>query len=246
MAGGVLIDAGVASATFAGPNDVIAFSSTCGSTVAIYTVPNGTVDSVCPTTGSPSYTQATSGSIDAMPFWSSDGNTLYFSSDRGSSFGNPATWSIYSVAYPSSPSSLVTTLATPPAGYNDYAPTVTTATSGGSTLDFLQCQGSSSPCTIMEEPLSATGVPSSSPVQISTGVCPAPVGPISSTDGQANRPEWNPQNSNQLVYVGQSTSSTDNIYLLNVTSPTNTSCVDLSNTPTVIPSGQSYTDRPGE
>src|SRR3984957_17565053 len=124
---GVLADAGIAGATFAGTNNVIAFASTCSNTEAIYTVPNGTVDSVCPTTGTPTYTQATSGSIDAMPFWSSNGNTLYFSSDRGSSFGNPAAWAIYSVAYPSTPSSTVTTLASPPTGYNDYAPTVSAA-----------------------------------------------------------------------------------------------------------------------
>jgi hypothetical protein len=240
--GGVVIDAGVAGATFPGTNNVIAFASTCGNTEAIYTVPNGTADAVCPTTGTPAYTQATSGSIDAMPFWSSTGNTLYFSSDRGSSFGSPATWSIYSVAYPSTPSSTVTTLATPPTGYNDYAPTLTTATTGGSTLDYVQCQGSASPCSLMEETLSAAGVPSGSPVQISTASCPGPAGPISSTDGQANRPEWNPANADQLVYVGENTTtSTDNIYLLNVTSPTSTTCVDLSNTPTAIPSGQTYT-----
>src|SRR5208282_2815023 len=86
-AGGVLMGGGVASATFAGANDAIAFSSSCGNGEAIYSVPNGTTNSECPPgnpPANPAYTQNTAGSIDAMPFFSSDGGTLYFSSDRGS------------------------------------------------------------------------------------------------------------------------------------------------------------------
>ena len=184
----------------------------------------------------PAYTQNTAGSIDAMPFFSSDGGTLYFSSDRGSP-GNPGPWSIYSVTYPSTPSTPLNTLATPPAGYNDFAPTVTADSSAGSTLDFIQCLGAASPCTLEEETLSPTGAPTDSPVQISTGTCPAPAGPLSSTDGQANRPEFNPTNPNQLVYVGvNSATQTNNIYLLTINALGN-SCTDLSsNAPTVIPS----------
>ncbi|HUC13774.1 MAG TPA: hypothetical protein VMS00_04915 [Acidimicrobiales bacterium] len=242
-AGALLMGGGVASATFPGANNAIVFASSCSDGEAIYSVPLGTTNSECPPGSpptNPAYTQSTAGSIDAMPFFSSSGGTLYFSADRGSP-GNPGPWSIYSVAYPSTPSSALATLATPPSGYNDFAPTVTAATSTGSTLDFIQCQGTSSPCTLQEETLSALGVPTESPVQISTGNCPAPAGPISSTDGQSNRPEWNPTNPNQLVYVGVNpTTSTDNIYLLTLAAAGN-SCTDLSTTPTIIPAVQTYT-----
>jgi hypothetical protein len=101
--GGVLLGGGVASATFPGANDAITFYSSCGSIQAIYSVPNGTTISECPPGNpasgppytNPPYTQSTSASIDAMPFFSSDGGTLYFESNRAS-FGAP--WSIYSVA----------------------------------------------------------------------------------------------------------------------------------------------------
>ncbi len=245
VAGGVMAGGGVASATFPGTNDAIAFASTCGNSEAIYSVPNGTTNSECPPgnpPGNPAYTQSTSGSIDAMPFFSSDGSTLYFSSDRGSTFGNPVPWSIYSVAYPSTAASAVNTLATPASGYNDFAPAVTADSSGGSTLDFLQCLGTASPCTLEEETLSTASVPTGSPQAVSTGNCPAPAGPISSTDGQANRPEPNPTNPGQIVYVGVNPSTaTNNIYLLTVTSPSSTSCADLSATPTIIPASQTYT-----
>jgi len=187
--GGVLAGVGVASATFPGTNDAIAFASTCGNTEAIYSVANGTTNSECPPgtpPANPAYTQSTSGSIDAMPFFSSDGGTLYFSSDRGSTFGSPVPWSIYSVAYPSTASSPVNTLATPASGYNDFAPTVTADSSGGSTLDFLQCLGTASPCALEEETLSVAGVPTESPQQVSTANCPAPAGPLSSTDGRCS------------------------------------------------------------
>jgi hypothetical protein len=242
--GGTLMGGGIASATFPGGNDAIAFSSSCGNGEAIYSVPNGTTNSECPPgapPANPAYTQNTTGSIDAMPFFSSNGSTLYFSSDRGSP-GNPGPWSIYSVPYPSTTSTPITTLATPPSGYNDFAPTVTASNSSGSTLDFIQCLGTSSPCTLQEEALSSLGVPSGSPVQISVpSGCPAPAGPISSTDGQANRPEFNPTNPNELVYVGVSTTTqTNNIYLLTLSSSGN-SCTDLSaNAPTIIPSTQTY------
>jgi len=244
IAGGVLMGGGVASATFPGANDAITFSSSCGNGEAIYSVPNGTTNSECPPgnpPANPAYTQNTAGSIDAMPFFSSDGGTLYFSSDRGSP-GNPGPWSIYSVAYPSTPSTPLNTLATPPAGYNDFAPTGTADSSTGSTLDFIQCLGAASSCTLQEETLSTTGAPTDSPVQISTGTCPAPAGPLSSTDGQANRPEFNPTNPNQLVYVGvNSATQTNNIYLLTINASGN-ACTDLSsNAPTIIPSSQTYT-----
>ena len=243
-AGGVLMGGGIASATFPGANDAIAFASSCGNTEAIYSVPNGTVDAVCPGAGSPQYTQSTSGSIDSMPFFSSDGGRLYFSSSRAA-FGAP--FSIYSVAYPSTPSSTLITLATPPSNDNDYAPTVTADSSGGSVLDFLQCVGTSN-CTLEEETLSTAGAPTESPQEISTtGTCPPPVGPLSSADGQANRPEFNPTNPNQLVYVGESPSASpdpgqENIYLLTINAtPSSTSCVDVSNTPTIIPASEAYT-----
>ena len=188
--------------------------------------------------------RARAGSIDSMPFFSSDGGRLYFSSSRAA-FGAP--FSIYSVAYPSTPSSPVITLATPPSNDNDYAPTVTADSSGGSVLDFLQCVGTSN-CTLEEETLSPAGAPTEGPQQISTaGGCPAPVGPLSSADGQANRPEFNPTNPNQLVYVGESPSAApdpgqENIYLLTINAtPASTSCVDLSNTPTIIPASETYT-----
>jgi Tol biopolymer transport system component len=248
--GVVLMGEGVASATFEGANDAIAFASTCNSGEAIYSVPTGETDTACPgnSYGDTPYTQSTSGSIDAMPYFSSDGGTLFVSSDRGGTFGNPAPWAIFSVAYPSTPLSAVNTLVTPPTGYDDFAPTVTADSSGGSTLDFIQCDGDTSPCTLEEETLNTAGEPTESPVQVSTGSCPAPAGPISSTDGQSNRPEFNPANPDQLVYVGQSPSNAvidpgqANIYLLTINgTPSSTTCTDLSSqASTVVPASQSY------
>ena len=244
VAGGVLAGGGVASATFPGTDDAIAFASTCGNSEAIYSVANGTTNSECPPgnpPGNPAYTQSTSGSIDAMPFFSSDGSTLYFSSDRGFTFGNPVPWSIYSVAYPSTATSPVNTLATP-----------------AGRLQRLRADRHSRQQRRLDPRLSPVPGhrlavhprrgdalhgrrPHRDPPGDSTGNCPGPAGPISSTDGQANRPEFNPTNPDQLVYVGVNPStSTNNIYLLTVTTPSSTACTDLSATPTIIPATQTY------
>jgi hypothetical protein len=104
-------------------------------------------------------------------------------------------------------------------------------------------------CTLQEETLSTAGVPTAGSLeQISTGSCPAPVGPLSAADGQANRPEFNPTNPNQLVYVGLSPSGSsdpgqENVYLLTINgTPSSTSCTDLStNATTIIPTGSGET-----
>ena len=76
-----------AGATFTGvANGNVAFASICNSTIgqAVYSLnPNGSPPPTytCPGGTAPNYTQSTAGSIDSMPYFSSQGTTLYFSSD---------------------------------------------------------------------------------------------------------------------------------------------------------------------
>src|ERR1700722_16134909 len=98
-----------AGATFSGAqNGNVAFASICDSNTgqAIYSInPNGSPSSpyTCPGGTSPNYTQSTAGSIDSMPYFSSQGTTLYFSSDRPGTGNNPGAngnFALYQVAYP--------------------------------------------------------------------------------------------------------------------------------------------------
>ena len=150
LVGILLIAAGVwapspAGATFSGAtNGNVVFASICASTIgqATYSLnPNGSPPPTysCPSGTSTNYTQSTAGGIDSMPYFDSQGATLYFSSDRPGSGNNPGAngnFAIYQVAYPPTVSGSLgsqtdgaTQITFPAAGggaSNDYAPTVST------------------------------------------------------------------------------------------------------------------------
>ena len=133
---GVLALPAVAGATFLGAsNGNVGFIAICDGVnigQAVYSLsPNGSPPPTysCPGGAAPNYTQSSAGGTDAMPFFSSDGSTLYFASNRSN--GTTTPWAIYGVGYPAtvsgSPGSQTdgaTALTTPGGSQNDYAPTV--------------------------------------------------------------------------------------------------------------------------
>ena len=208
--GVLLITAGVwgplpAGATFSGSNGNVAFASICDSNIgqAIYSVsPTGTY--TCPSGATPNYTQSTAGSIDSMPYFSSQGTTLYFASNRAGNFA------IYQVPYPptvsGSPGSQTdgAVQITSPGTSNDYAPTVS---ADGSELAFLRCNSGTTSCALYVQSPIATGTPTLVPTAV------APLQP-DSVSGAASRPEIDPADPSQILYVG-----TDNhIHLVSLTS----------------------------
>ena len=238
--GALLITGGVwvptpAGATFGGtsPGNVT-FISICDSNIgqAVYSV--NPVGSPPPTYACPGgttpYTQSTAGSADSMPSFSSQGTTLYFASNRPGSGSNPGAggnFAIYQEPYPStvsgSPGSQNdgATQITTPGSSNDYAPTVS---ANGSELSFLRCNSGTSSCALYVQSPIVGGTPTLVP----TSVAPRQPDPVS---GAASRPEINPADSSQILYVG-----TDNhIHLVSVTSAFAER--DLS-TESGIPSGQ--------
>jgi len=124
-------------------------------------------------------------------------STLYFASDRPS--GSNTNFAIYQLLYPStvsgSPGSQTdgaTQLTSPPTGSNDYAPTVS---ADGTKLAFIRCGGSPSTCDLYIQSPITTGTAT----EVSTDFAleaPATVG------GEANRPEFDPANSSEIIYVG--------------------------------------------
>jgi len=223
-----------AGATFSGAqNGNVAFTSICNSNTgqAIYSInPNGSPvpTYTCPGGTSPNYTQSTAGSIDSMPYFSSQGTTLYFSSDRPSTGNNPGAngnFAIYQVTYPptvsGSPGSQVDgavqiTFPTAAGGSsNDYAPTVS---ADGSELAFIRCNAGTTSCALYVQAPIVGGTPT----LVTTAV--APLQP-NSVSGEASRPEIDPSDPTQILYVG-----TDNhIHLVSLDSPPAFTERDLSN-----------------
>jgi len=204
VAGLVLASGGVAYATFSGTsNGNIAFIAICDTAnvgQAVYSInPNNTSPAYnCPPGGANPYTQSTQGTngTDSMPFFSAAGSTLYFASNRPS--GSNTNFAIYQLGYPStvsgSPGSQTdgaTQLTFPGAGTNDYAPTVS---ADGSKLAFIRCGGSPSTCGLYIQSPITTGTPT----EVSTDVAlEAP----NNESGEANRPEFDPANSSEIIYV---------------------------------------------
>ncbi len=214
--GVLLVTAGIwapspAGATFTGAtNGNVAFASICGPTIgqAIYSVnPAGSPPPTytCPGGTSPNYTQSTAGSIDSMPYFSAQGTTLYFSSNRAS-----GSFAIYQVPYPATISGSPGTQTdgavqlTSPGSSNDYAPTVS---ADGSELAFIRCNSGTTSCALYVQSPIATGTPTLVPTIV------APLLP-DSVSGAASRPEIDPADPSQILYVG-----TDNhIHLVSLTS----------------------------
>jgi hypothetical protein len=240
--GVLLITAGIwapspAGATFTGAtNGNVAFIAICDGVnigQAVYSVnPAGTPPPTytCPGGATPNYTQTTAGSTDSMPFFSSQGTTLYFSSNRPGSGNNPGAngnFAIYQVAYPSTvagaPGSQTdgAVQITFPTGANDYAPTVS---ADGSELSFIRCNSTTTSCGLYVQ----SPVVGGTPKLVSTAVAPLQPNP---TSGAASRPEIDPDDNTQILYVG-----TDNhIHLVSLTSAFTE--VDLS-AKSGIPTGQ--------
>jgi len=231
-----------AGAAFSGAtNGNVAFASICTSTIgqATYSLnPNGSPPPTysCPGGTSPNYTQSTAGSIDSMPYFDSQGTTLYFSSDRPGSGNNPGAdgnFAIYQVAYPptvsGSPGGQIdgaTQITFPAAGggtSNDYAPTVS---ADGSELTFIRCNSGTTSCALYVQ----NPIVGGTPTLVATAV--ALLQP-DSVSGAASRPEINPGAPGQALYVG-----TDNhIHLVSLASPPAFTERDLSNE-SGIPAGQ--------
>ena len=213
MAGGMLVGAsGVAFATFPGTtNGDIAFVAVCNPSIgqAIYSVdPNGSPPPTysCPGGTAPYYSQTTAGAIDSMPYFSATGSTLYFSSSRGAG----SNFSIYEVPYPStlsgSPGSQTdsATQLTFPSDENDYAPTVS---SDGTKLAFIRCGAGGSTCSLYVQ----SAIVGGTPTPVATDVAPAAPDPAS---GAGDRPEFDPVDSTQIIYVG----TDGHIHLMSLTS----------------------------
>ena len=228
LAGLLVATAGVwfaapAGATFTGAtNGNVAFASICNSTIgqAIYSLnPNGSPPPTytCPGGTAPNYTQSTAGSIDSMPYFSSQGTTLYFSSDRPSSGNNPGAngnFAVYQVSYPptvtgsqGSQSDGAVQITFPAANggtSNDYAPTVD---QNGNELAFIRCNSGTTTCALYVQ----SPIVGGTPAPVTTAV--APLQP-NSVSGEASRPEIDPVDPSQILYVG-----TDNhIHLVSLTS----------------------------
>jgi len=177
-----------ADAAFPGTNGDIAFSSTRSDNVAIYQVnPNG------PNLGSPAGDQSatsalTLGGADVEPFYSPDGKTVYFSSDRD--LAND--WAIFSVPQgtpesASEPARELSAVAGNEA-HNDYAPSVAP---DGDTVVFNRDN------TEIDTLWAPTGASSVCPLYTpSEGLAPA------MSDGSGDRPVFDPVDPTKLLFVG--------------------------------------------
>jgi hypothetical protein len=232
MVAGILAPAS-AGATFpAGPggsNGNVAFAAICSSDVgqAVYSIsPNGSPPPTytCPGGTSPNYTQSTAGSIDAMPYFSSQGTTLYFSSNRLASGNNPGSngrFAVYEAPYPptvsGSPGSQTDNavqITFPGSSDNDYAPTVS---ADGSEMAFIRCNAGSTSCALYTQSPIATGVAT----EIATSV---PVMQPNPASGEASRPEIDPADDTQVIYEG----TDGHLHLVSLQSPAAFTERDLS------------------
>jgi MYXO-CTERM domain-containing protein len=183
-----------AAAAFPGANGDIAFVSTRNNNVAIYQVnPSGT--GIGTATGDEANTTPlTNGAVDAEPFYSPDGNTVFFSSNRS------GRWAIYSIPQsaeepPTSPTELSQVSGSET--QDDYSPSVAP---DGETVVFNR--NNSALYTLY----ASTG-PSS--------VCllytpPDGLAAASSDNGSGSRAVFDPQDPSKLLYV----SGDNHIHLL--------------------------------
>jgi Tol biopolymer transport system component len=209
LAGAVVVAAFTSAPTLAGAtlpgaeDGNVAFVAICdGQKIgqAIYSLnPNGgsPLTFSCPGGTAPSSTQASAGSIDSMPYFSADGTTLFLASNR---LGNEA---IFEVHYPSTIAGLpgsqadgatqLTFPATDGENFNDYAPTVS---SNGTTLAFIRCNAEDGDCLLYTQ----SPVVGGTPTVVVTLVSLEPPDPVS---GAADRPEIDPVDPTQVLYVGE-------------------------------------------
>jgi Tol biopolymer transport system component len=198
-----------AAAAFPGNNGDIAFVSTRNNNVAIYQVnPQGS--GLGTTTGDEANTTPlTGGAVDAEPFYSPDGATVYFSSNR-SGF-----WTIYSIAQsaeepPTTPTELSQVSGSE--SHDDYSPSVAP---NGETVVFNRdnaalytlyaSAGASSVCLLYTPP---------------EGLAPA-----SSDNGSGSRAVFDPDDPTKLIYVG----GDNHLHLLSgIPNPTGTNPCSVS------------------
>lgn len=204
---------GTAGATFAGgANGKVAFVAICNPAIgqAVYTIdPNGSPPPTysCPGSTAPNYAQSTAGATDSMPYFTKDGQTMYFSSNRGTTTSQP--FALYSVPYGSTISGSAGSQSdgavklTDPGTSNDYAPTVS---GDGSKLAFIRCDSTNSSCHLFTMALTPTV---GAPVQATA----AALRPPDAVSGAANRPELDPVTGTKVLYVDTSS----HIHVLDLT-----------------------------
>jgi len=198
-----------AAAAFPGANGDIAFVSTRDNNVAIYQV-NPSGSGIGTSSGDQSNTTPlTNGAVDAEPFYSPDGNTMFFSSDRSGH------WVIYSIAQsaqepPTSPTEL--SQASGSETHDDYSPSVA---SDDQTVVFNRDN------TALYTLYASTG-PSSACLLYTP---PAGLAAASSDNGSGSRAVFDPQDPSKLLYV----SGDNHIHLLSgIPTPTGHNPCDVS------------------
>ncbi len=183
-----------AAAAFPGANGDIAFVSTRSNNIAIYQVdPSGS--GIGTSSGDQSNTTPlTNGAIDAEPFYSPDGNTVFFSSDRSGH------WAIYSIPQsaqepPTNPTELSQVSGSET--HDDYSPSVAP---DDETVVFNRDN------TALYTLYAATG-PSSTCLLYTP---PDGLAAASSDNGSGSRAVFDPQDPSKLLYV----SGNNHIHLL--------------------------------
>ena len=177
----------VAQAAFPGSNGDIAFVSTRNNATAVYQV-NPEASGVGTVSGdnaaTTSFTDGGGLGLDAEPFYSPDGATVYFSSNR------TGDWVIYSLVQTSSEPPATPTMLSQSSGgtFDDYAPSVAP---DGTTVVFNRGNGAL-------YTLDATVGPASVCLLDTppTGLSPA------GTDGADSRAAFDPQDATKLIYIG--------------------------------------------
>jgi Tol biopolymer transport system component len=178
-----------AEAAYPASNGDIAFSSTRDGNIAIYQVNPTDPDLGTPAGDQSATSELTLGGADVEPFYSPDGKTVYFSSDRDAA----NEWVIYSVAQasPESSTAPATELSAFPGQEvnNDYSPSAAPDNStvvfnrDNTSIDTLWAPaGPTSVCTLYTPPegLAAAG----------------------SSDGSGSRVVFDPADPSELVFVG--------------------------------------------
>jgi Tol biopolymer transport system component len=191
LAGAVstLTNVPVADAAYPGINGEIAFSSTRNNNIAIYQV-NPNASGIGTSSGdNNATTELTLGAADVEPFYSPNGQTMFFSSDRD----NNGDWVIYSIpqAIPESASNPATELSAVSGheSQNDYSPSVAP---DGNTVVFNRNN------TSIDTLWAATG-----PSSVCTLFTPSEgLLPNNSSDGSSSRVVFDPVNPSYALFVG--------------------------------------------